>query len=252
MFEALFILTTVDAGTRVARFMLSDGLSNLGGPLRKLRNPSWRVGVWTCSLIVVAAWGSILLMGVTDPLGGINTLFPLFGIANQLLAAIALTVVSVIVIKKGLLKWVWIPAIPLLWDLTVTLTASWHKIFSGDPKVGYWTQHFQYREAAEAGKTTFGGAKNADQISAVIRNTFIQGTLSIVFASLVVIVFAAGLIMVIRVLHGGGTPLTEDEAVPSRLFAPSGLYPTAKEREVQRQWDALAKLPVKSVGTAAH
>ena len=87
MFEALFILTTVDAGTRVARFMLSDGLGNLGGPLQKLRNPSWRVGAWACSVIVVAAWGSILLMGVTDPLGGINTLFPLFGIANQLLAA---------------------------------------------------------------------------------------------------------------------------------------------------------------------
>ncbi len=101
MFEALFILTTVDAGTRVARFMLSDGLGNLGGPLRKFRDPSWRVGAWVCSLVVVAAWGSILLMGVTDPLGGINTLFPLFGIANQLLAAIALTVVTVVVIKKG-------------------------------------------------------------------------------------------------------------------------------------------------------
>ena len=110
MFEALFILTTVDAGTRVARFMLSDGLANLGGPLEKLRNPSWRVGAWGCSLVVVAAWGSILLMGVTDPLGGINTLFPLFGIANQLLAAIALTVVTVVVIKRGLLKWAWIPA----------------------------------------------------------------------------------------------------------------------------------------------
>ena len=94
-------------------------LSNLGGPLRKLRDPSWRVGVWTCSLAVVALWGSILLMGITDPLGGINSLFPLFGIANQLLAAIALTIVTVVVVKKGYLKWMWIPGIPLLWDLTV-------------------------------------------------------------------------------------------------------------------------------------
>src|SRR6202048_1442283 len=124
MFEALFILTTVDAGTRVARFMLSDGLANLGGPLKKLRNPSWRCGARISSVIVVAGWGSILLMGVTDPLGGINTLFPLFGIANQLLAAIALTVVTVVVIKRGLIKWAWIPAIPLFWDLTVTLPAS--------------------------------------------------------------------------------------------------------------------------------
>src|ERR1700759_3185410 len=181
MFEALFILTAVDAGTRVARFMLSDALGNLGGPLAKLRNPSWRPGVWICSLVVAAAWGSIMLMGVTDPLGGINTLFPLFGIANQLLAAIALTVVTVVVIKKGLMRWVWIPAIPLLWDLAVTLTASWQKIFSADPAVGYWSQHSQYSAARDAGKTAFGSAKNVRQLDDVIRNTFIQGTLSILF-----------------------------------------------------------------------
>lgn len=252
MFEALFILTTVDAGTRVARFMISDGLSNLGGPFRRLKDVSWRPGVWACSLAVVALWGSILLMGITDPLGGINSLFPLFGIANQLLAAIALTIVSVVVVKKGYLKWLWIPGIPLLWDLTVTLTASWQKIFSGDPRVGFWTQHFQYREALDAGKTSLGAAKNVDQMEAVIRNTFIQGTLSIVFALMVIIVFGAGLIMVSRVLRGGGSPLTEDEPVASRLFAPSGLIPTKVEREVQKQWDALPKSHARSVGTGAH
>ncbi|MGY4652393.1 carbon starvation CstA family protein [Mycobacterium sp. URHB0021] len=252
MFEALFILTTVDAGTRVARFMLSDGLSNFGGPLRKLKDPSWRVGAWICSVIVVAAWGSILLMGVTDPLGGINTLFPLFGIANQLLAAIALTVVTVVVIKRGLLKWAWIPAVPLLWDLTVTMTASWQKIFSGDPKVGYWTQHYQYVAAKEAGKTSFQAAKDPGQLDAVIRNTFIQGTLSIVFAILVVIVFVAGVIVALRAIKGTGSPLTEDEPVPSRLFAPSGLIPTHAEKEVQKQWDALPKSHARSVGTGAH
>jgi carbon starvation protein len=252
MFEALFILTTFDAGTRVARFMLSDGLSNLGGPLRKLKDPSWRVGAWICSVIVVAAWGSILLMGVTDPLGGINTLFPLFGIANQLLAAIALTVVTVVVIKRGLVKWAWIPAAPLLWDLTVTMTASWQKIFSGDPKVGYWSQHSQYVAAKEAGKTAFQAAKNAGQLDAVIRNTFIQGTLSIVFAVLTIIVFAAGVIVALRAIRGAGSPLSEDEPVPSRLFAPSGLITTKAEREVQKQWDALPNSHTKSVGTGAH
>ncbi|MGD1237109.1 carbon starvation CstA family protein [Mycobacterium seoulense] len=238
MFEALFILTAVDAGTRVARFMLSDALGNLGGPLAKLRNPSWRPGVWLCSLAVAAAWGSILLMGVTDPLGGINTLFPLFGIANQLLAAIALTVVTVIVIKKGLLKWAWISGIPLLWDLTVTLTASWQKIFSADPDVGYWTQHFQYLAARNAGKTSFGSANNAHQLDDVIRNTFIQGTLSVLFALVVVIVLITGVAVSYKVIRGGGRPLTEDEPIPSKFFAPSGLVPTASERAVQRQWDA--------------
>jgi carbon starvation protein len=239
MFEALFILTAVDAGTRVARFMLSDALGNLGGPLRKLRNPSWRPGVWVCSLGVAAAWGSILLMGVTDPLGGINTLFPLFGIANQLLAAIALTVVTVIVIKMGNVKWAWIPGVPLLWDLAVTLTASWQKIFSADPTLGYWSQHAQYVAAKNAGKTAFGSAKNVHQIDDVIRNTFIQGSLSILFALVVVIVVAVALVVALRAIRGGGRPLSEDDPVPSKRFAPSGLIATAAEREVQSAWDAL-------------
>ncbi len=247
MFEALFILTAVDAGTRVARFMLSDTLGNFGGPLAKLRNPSWRPGVWICSLAVAAAWGSTLLMGVTDPLGGINTLFPLFGIANQLLAAIALTVITVVVIKKCLLKWAWIPGLPLLWDLAVTLTASWQKIFSADPGVGYWTQHQQYLAAKQAGKTAFGSAKNAHQLDDVIRNTFIQGTLSVLFALVVVIVLIVGVLVALRSIRGGGRPLTEDNPVPSKLFAPSGLIPTATERKVQRQWDAVSASATTSV-----
>ncbi|OCB36515.1 carbon starvation protein CstA [Mycobacterium malmoense] len=245
MFEALFILTAVDAGTRVARFMLSDALGNLGGPLTKLRNPSWRPGVWLCSLAVAAAWGGILLMGVTDPLGGINTLFPLFGIANQLLAAVALTVITVIVIKKGLLKWAWIPGLPLLWDLAVTLTASWQKVFSADPHVGYWTQHFQYLAARNAGRTSFGSARTAHQLDDVIRNTFIQGTLSVLFALVVVIVLIVGIAVSYRAIRGGGRPLTEDEPVPSKFFAPSGLVPTVSERAVQRQWDAVKTIAAK-------
>ncbi|OIN81463.1 carbon starvation CstA family protein [Mycobacterium malmoense] len=238
MFEALFILTAVDAGTRVARFMLSDTLGNVGGPLTRLRNPSWRPGVWVCSLAVAAAWGGILLMGVTDPLGGINTLFPLFGIANQLLAAVALTVVTVVVIKKGLLKWALIPGAPLLWDLAVTLTASWQKIFSTDPAVGYWAQHYRYLAAKQAGKTAFGSAKNAHQLDDVIRNTFVQGALSILFAVVVVIVVIAGIVVAFKTIRGGGRPLTEDDPVPSKRFAPSGLIPTATERELQRLWEA--------------
>ncbi|MGV0625619.1 carbon starvation CstA family protein [Mycolicibacter minnesotensis] len=241
MFEALFILTTLDAGTRVARFMLSDALSNLGGPLRRLADPSWRVGAWLCSLAVVTGWGSILLMGINDPLGGINTLFPLFGIANQLLAAIALTVVTVIVIKRSQggsgLKWALIPGIPLLWDLTVTMTASWQKIFSGDPRVGYWTQHFAYRAAERAGETSFGSAATPQQLHEVVRNTFIQGSLSIVFAAVVVVVFASAIVVSVRAIRAAAPP-AEPTPVLSRRFAPAGLIPTAAERKVQAQWDA--------------
>jgi carbon starvation protein len=244
MFEALFILTTVDAGTRVARFMLSDALGNLGGPLAKLRNPSWRPGAWGCSLAVAASWGSMLLIGTTDPLGGINSLFPLFGIANQLLAGIALTVITVVVIKKGLLKWAWIPGIPLVWGLAVTLTASWQKVFSSDPNLGYWTQHSQYAAAKASGKTAFGSAKTPDQLSDVIRNSFIQGTLSIIFASVVVIVLAAAIIVTYKAIRGSGKPLTEDDPVPSRMFAPSGMIPTVVEREVHGRWDALRVTPL--------
>jgi len=176
----------------------------------------------------------------------------LFGIANQLLAAIALTVVTVVVLKKGYLKWAWIPAIPLLWDLTVTMTASWQKIFSADPKLGYWKQHSQYVAAKEAGKSTFGAAKNPDQIDAVIRNTFIQGTLSIIFAAMVVVVFVTGVVVALRAIRGTARPLTEDEPVPSRIFAPSGLIPTDAEKEVQRQWDALPSSHARSVGIGKH
>ncbi|WP_280496284.1 carbon starvation CstA family protein [Nocardia asiatica] len=251
MFEALFILTTIDAGTRVARFMLSDALGNFGGPARKFRDPSWRVGAWLCSAIVVAAWGSILLMGVTDPLGGINTLFPLFGIANQLLAAMALTVVLVIVVKKGLAKWAWIPGIPLAWDLVVTMTASWQKIFSDDPKLGYWKQHSICRTAQDAGKLCL-TAKNQDDMDAIVRNTFIQGTLSIVFAVLVLIVAVVGAVVAYRAWRSGETTTTETPEQASKIFAPSGFVATAAEKEVQKQWDELIATGKVRAPGAAH
>jgi carbon starvation protein len=233
--------------------MLQDTIGNVYKPFKQV---SWKPGVWSASAVIVALWGYFLYTGVTNPLGGINQLFPLFGIANQLLAAIALTVVTVVIIKRGLLKWAWIPGVPLMWDLIVTMTASWQKIFSGDPKVGYWSQHAQYVDAKDAGKTAFGAAKNVGQIDAVIRNTFIQGTLSVIFAVLVVIVFAAGVIVALQVIRGGGRPLSADEPVPSRIFAPSGMMPTAAEKEVQKQWDELPpahdKRAARSVGTGAH
>ena len=132
-----------------------------------------------------------------------------------------------------------------------TLTASWQKIFSGDPAVGYWTQHHKYLAAKNAGKTSFGAAKNAHQLDEVIRNTFIQGTLSILFALVVVIVFVAGVVVAVKVIRGGGRPLTEEHPVSSKRFAPSGLIPTSAEREVQRQWDSRPASIPGSVGSGA-
>ncbi|MEU8350917.1 carbon starvation CstA family protein, partial [Streptomyces sp. NPDC048845] len=158
MFEALFILTTVDAGTRVGRFMLQDMLGNVYKPFK---NVSWKPGLWFASAVVVGAWGYFLWVGVHDPLGGIYQLFPLFGIANQLLAAVALAVATTLLIKSGRLKWAWITAIPLGWDVAVTLTASWQKIFSEDPKIGFFAQRDVYAQAIDDGKV-LAPAKNMD------------------------------------------------------------------------------------------
>ncbi|MGY4720713.1 carbon starvation CstA family protein [Naumannella huperziae] len=235
MFEALFILTTIDAGTRVARFMLTDTLGNFPG-MSRFKDPSWRVGAWLCSAIVVAAWGAILLMGVTDPLGGINMLFPLFGIANQLLAAIALAVVFTVVVKRGLYKWAWIPGLPLAWDLAVTLTASYQKVFSANPKIGYWALNAAAREARASGADSFQTATTPAQIDAVIRNTTVQGTLSVIYALLVIIVVIAALWACAKAVRGSSGPPTEDAVVPTRIFAPAGFIPTATERAVLAEW----------------
>jgi carbon starvation protein len=188
--------------------------------------------------VVCGLWGAILLMGVTDPLGGINSLFPLFGIANQLLAAMALALVTVVVVKKGYLKWAWIPAVPLVWDLAVTMTASYQKIFSPEPSLGFWANHNAFREARAAGETSFGTAADTAAMDAVIRNTFLQGTLSIVFALLVLTVALVALWVCVKAIRAGGLPTSEEPDSKSSTFAPSGLVPTDAEREVAAQWAA--------------
>ncbi|GAA1722480.1 carbon starvation CstA family protein [Isoptericola hypogeus] len=235
MFEALFILTAVDAGTRVARFMLQDTIGNVAP---KFKDVSWRPGVWICTAIMVAGWGSILYLGVTDPLGGINTFFPLFGIANQLLAAIALAVVLAIVAKRGrgYWAWLWIVALPLAFTAVITITASFEKIFSPVPAVGYWAQHNAFQTALDAGETSFGTATSVEAMEAVVRNTFVQGTLSIVFVVLAIVVIIASVVVTVRAFQQGGGENHEDPPVASRRFAPANLFATAAEKRIERQW----------------
>ncbi|WP_407697587.1 carbon starvation CstA family protein [Streptomyces corynorhini] len=227
MFEALFILTTVDAGTRVGRFMLQDMLGNVYKPMRQV---SWKPGVWFASAVVVGGWGYFLWVGVHDPLGGINQLFPLFGIANQLLAAVALAVCTTLLIKSGRLKWAWVTAVPLAWDAAVTLTASWQKIFSGDPKVGFFTQRDVYQSAIDRGEV-LPPAKTMDDMHTVVTNSTVDGVLSALFALLILVVIADAARVCVRAIRAPeSVALSEAPYVRSRITAPAGMFPTPEEK----------------------
>jgi carbon starvation protein len=207
MFEALFILTTVDAGTRVGRFMIQDLIGNVWRPFAR---PSWLPGNIIASALIVAGWGYFLWAGVNDPLGGINQLFPLFGIANQLLAAVALTVGTTILIKMGKLRYAWVTALPLAWDAAVTLTASWEKIFSTNPAIGFFAQRAAAQQSIEAGKLNDTmaalGAASVDDARQILVNTTVDGVLSIIFALAIIIVIADAARVWFGIVRGSKEP----------------------------------------------
>ncbi|MDT3670237.1 MAG: carbon starvation CstA family protein [Aromatoleum sp.] len=189
LFEALFILTAVDAGTRAGRFMLQDLLGTFVPSMK--RTDSW-VGNAVATALCVAAWGYFLYQGVVDPLGGINTLWPLFGIANQMLAAIALVLCTVVLFKMKRERFAWVTVLPMVWLLACTLTAGWQKVFDANPKVGFLAQASRYQDALARGEL-LAPAKNIDQMQQIILNNQIDAGLSAFFMIVVVSILAYGI-----------------------------------------------------------
>ena len=208
LFEALFILTAVDAGTRACRFMVQD-LIGLAVPSFK-DTASWVPSI-VATAIAVGAWGYFLYQGVTDPLGGINTLWPLFGISNQMLAAVALTLCTVVIFKMKRERYAFVTIIPTLWLCICTLTAGWQKIFSADPRIGFLAHADRYAAAA-AERKVLPPAKNADQMAQIIFNDRIDAALAVVFIGLVLAIGAFGVLSCIRALRAVGWTARESDA----------------------------------------
>ncbi|MFT3783159.1 MAG: carbon starvation CstA family protein [Nibricoccus sp.] len=181
MFEALFILTTIDAGTRVGRFLMQDLLGRVWAPLGQTRST---VGNWVASAVFVAAWGWFLYAGVVDPNGGINSLWPIFGVANQLLAVLALALGTTVLIKMQRTRYIWATVLPLIWLLAVTMTAGVMKIFSSDPRVGFL-------RAADVLKAKITAAPTDPQLAVwrqQITNNYINTAVTVAFLVLVLLV----------------------------------------------------------------
>ena len=210
MFEALFILTTVDAGTRVGRFMFQE----LGGYLWKpMGRTSWYPSIVIASAAVVGGWGWFLVQGVLDPLGGINSLWPLFGISNQLLAAVALCVGTTILIKGGKARYAWTTLLPLAWVLIVTLTAGWQKIFAADPRLGFLAH------ARDTAAKVAAGTLDPGQGARVIFNDRLDAFLAGLFMSIVVLLVVASVREWLAVVQGRKPAVTTEVPAVESAYA---------------------------------
>ncbi|HYG86328.1 MAG TPA: carbon starvation CstA family protein [Azospirillum sp.] len=215
LFEALFILTTVDAGTRVLRFMIQDLLGMAVPFMRQTR--SWAANLIATSL-AVGAWGYFLYQGVVDPLGGINTLWPLFGISNQMLAAIALILCTVVLFKMKRERYAWVTLLPTAWLLICTLTAGWQKLFHPDANIGFLSHARSFSEAV-AGGQVLAPAQTMEEMQRVIVNDYVDAVLTGLFIAVVVAMVVYGVIWIRRALADPNVTVHEVGAVGT---APAG------------------------------
>ncbi|WP_020059712.1 carbon starvation CstA family protein [Bacillus sp. 123MFChir2] len=210
LFEALFILTTIDAGTRVGRFMIQDILGHVYKPFAKTDSILSNIVATT---LCVLGWGYFLYQGVIDPLGGINTLWPLFGIANQMLAGIALLLGTTVLFKMGKKVYVWVTLVPTTWLLIVTMTAGYQKLFHENPKIGFLSHAKVFQNALDKGKL-LAPAKNVGQMKQIILNDYIDAALCGIFMLVVIAVLISSIRIWIQVLNNKATPLKEAAYVP--------------------------------------
>jgi len=213
LFEALFILTTVDAGTRVGRFMIQEIIGTFYKPFANTE--AWIPNVIATALCV-SFWGYFLYQGVIDPLGGINTLWPLFGISNQMLAGIALLFGTTILFKMGKKKYTWVTLLPTAWLLLVTLTAGLQKIFHSNPAIGFMSHAAKFKEAYNNGEV-LAPAKSMAEMRQVIFNDYVDAALCAIFILVVVIVFFSALRLWLNVMRDKEVTLFEAEYVPRNV-----------------------------------
>jgi carbon starvation protein len=210
LFEAMFILTTLSAGTRVARFMIQD---LLGMASKTLGRTDSTVGNLAATGLACAAWGYFTYQGVIDPFGGINSLWALFGVANQMLAAIALVLATVLVVQLGQMKRIWVTLVPLVWLLTCTLAAGWQKLFHADPRIGFLS-HAKMIEAGLADGKVMAPAKSIEEMQRIVFNDYLDAGICAFFMLIVVALVFFG----IRAIRGGQT-VTVDATPSARTQA---------------------------------